>query len=444
MALINCPECGREVSDIAATCPGCGCPITEKDNTIVPDTIDNDVSMPEKQPLYKKRWAQAVALCVVLAVIAGCVVAYQMKKAADEEQAFIEAQVEMPDIVGLSPEEAQILIREASENWVIHFTTDDGTALDSDLAPYRSYQVVSTDPTAGKTLDNRDTSQEITVAIQKPEAVSAVEAMIAAIGEVTLDSQSSVDTALLAFYELPENLRHLVGNSGTLSNAIDEYRVLFLDDLLELLTQRLGGSAWLSAEYSVNGDEVVVNMYAGSASYGPSDDASIREHRRQFSTNADHVAQMLWATATLNVHYGADNTLFYSAVERFEGGFRPTEILSSESSALSSGDVFVFESLTNAEGETKGVEGLSGQDAAGQFFSIAYHSSGEARIYYVGHPFTGVYTIDVDTVTISGIAAHETDLPQDAARPPDSIVGTIDGDTITFVIGGDTIVLRKE
>lgn len=27
MALINCPECGKEISDKAASCPNCGCPI---------------------------------------------------------------------------------------------------------------------------------------------------------------------------------------------------------------------------------------------------------------------------------------------------------------------------------------------------------------------------------------------------------------------------------
>lgn len=27
MALIKCPECGRQVSDKAPTCPGCGSPI---------------------------------------------------------------------------------------------------------------------------------------------------------------------------------------------------------------------------------------------------------------------------------------------------------------------------------------------------------------------------------------------------------------------------------
>lgn len=31
MALINCPECGKEISDKAASCPNCGCPIKKTD-----------------------------------------------------------------------------------------------------------------------------------------------------------------------------------------------------------------------------------------------------------------------------------------------------------------------------------------------------------------------------------------------------------------------------
>ncbi len=30
MALINCPECGREISDRAEACPHCGCPLTKE------------------------------------------------------------------------------------------------------------------------------------------------------------------------------------------------------------------------------------------------------------------------------------------------------------------------------------------------------------------------------------------------------------------------------
>jgi uncharacterized membrane protein YvbJ len=29
MALIKCPECGKEISDQAIKCPKCGCPINE-------------------------------------------------------------------------------------------------------------------------------------------------------------------------------------------------------------------------------------------------------------------------------------------------------------------------------------------------------------------------------------------------------------------------------
>lgn len=39
MALIKCPECGREISDKANFCPGCGCPASEfKQNNVPEDT----------------------------------------------------------------------------------------------------------------------------------------------------------------------------------------------------------------------------------------------------------------------------------------------------------------------------------------------------------------------------------------------------------------------
>lgn len=34
MALITCPECGKEISDKAATCPNCGCPLQQPQQTI--------------------------------------------------------------------------------------------------------------------------------------------------------------------------------------------------------------------------------------------------------------------------------------------------------------------------------------------------------------------------------------------------------------------------
>ena len=48
MALIKCPECGKEISDKAEFCPHCGCPHTvinisnsEKDTTDKSDSTDS-------------------------------------------------------------------------------------------------------------------------------------------------------------------------------------------------------------------------------------------------------------------------------------------------------------------------------------------------------------------------------------------------------------------
>ena len=42
MALIKCPECGKEISDKATVCPNCGYPITTE------PTIDSDADEESK------------------------------------------------------------------------------------------------------------------------------------------------------------------------------------------------------------------------------------------------------------------------------------------------------------------------------------------------------------------------------------------------------------
>jgi len=50
MSLIKCPECGRDVSDKAATCPNCGHPINQTNENLV--QID---SAPQKRKKYRVR-----------------------------------------------------------------------------------------------------------------------------------------------------------------------------------------------------------------------------------------------------------------------------------------------------------------------------------------------------------------------------------------------------
>lgn len=48
MALIKCPECGKQVSDKAEFCPNCGYPISKKVNT----TVRIKVNAPELSPCF--------------------------------------------------------------------------------------------------------------------------------------------------------------------------------------------------------------------------------------------------------------------------------------------------------------------------------------------------------------------------------------------------------
>ena len=42
MALIKCPECGKEISDQAANCPNCGFPVNKSDSQSVPTTQSHE------------------------------------------------------------------------------------------------------------------------------------------------------------------------------------------------------------------------------------------------------------------------------------------------------------------------------------------------------------------------------------------------------------------
>lgn len=64
MALIKCPECGQEISDLARTCPHCGAPNAAAPKAEVPrDVVDGAF---DKGPSGKSR-----GVCAVLAILLG-------------------------------------------------------------------------------------------------------------------------------------------------------------------------------------------------------------------------------------------------------------------------------------------------------------------------------------------------------------------------------------
>ena len=75
MALIKCEECGKEISDKAAACPHCGCPIPQaQEESPSVDIAESAAEQPneqpgpekEKTPFYKTFWFWLIIVLVAL------------------------------------------------------------------------------------------------------------------------------------------------------------------------------------------------------------------------------------------------------------------------------------------------------------------------------------------------------------------------------------------
>lgn len=62
MALIKCPECGKEISDKATTCPNCGCPVKESSNMVQTPPVENTHPAP---PVRKKK-GHGCLVCIII------------------------------------------------------------------------------------------------------------------------------------------------------------------------------------------------------------------------------------------------------------------------------------------------------------------------------------------------------------------------------------------
>jgi len=65
MALIDCPECGHEVSSSAAVCPACAYPV----GTVTPPAPQGTVTVPPEYNWWK------IALSMLVRVVAGAIIA---------------------------------------------------------------------------------------------------------------------------------------------------------------------------------------------------------------------------------------------------------------------------------------------------------------------------------------------------------------------------------
>lgn len=73
MALIKCPECGREISDKATACPGCGYPMTpaaapeDERARLLAEARERD-----KKTSIKIGILMFIGICIMLSIVYFC------------------------------------------------------------------------------------------------------------------------------------------------------------------------------------------------------------------------------------------------------------------------------------------------------------------------------------------------------------------------------------
>ena len=69
MALIKCPECGKEISDKAGKCPHCGYPIEGIENNVEKETDKQEVLEGNKETPKKKKTLNKKVIITISAII---------------------------------------------------------------------------------------------------------------------------------------------------------------------------------------------------------------------------------------------------------------------------------------------------------------------------------------------------------------------------------------
>ncbi len=186
MALINCPECGKEVSDAAELCPNCGYSIKKH----------------KKKPQTKKI---IMIAAVAIAILISSLIVFFVNRLDAEEQASVDNVMTAITNIGEinTKSEAQIAKVE------------------------RSYNALS-----GKCQRHVENYDELVAAREDYNNLRAEEAIeyISKIGEVTLNSQETIDKAKDIYDLLSDEQKTLVTNGEDLFSAIEQLSNLRIDD----------------------------------------------------------------------------------------------------------------------------------------------------------------------------------------------------------------------
>lgn len=263
MALITCPECGKQVSDSAEACPHCGYPIKKKLSEAVPDNSNQTESDPKtpKQKNTKKIIIIAAALIAVVAVVIIVVSMNTLNETEKQNVSKVEA-----SITGAANNPIQAKVDQArgaydkltpkEQRHVSNLKdlTEAQNTIDQSRAEYvdKLYEnlgelsISSKDAVEkvtvqyGQLTDNQKKclkhEKEILSVSEKFAAIETayVEEQINSIGSVsaTSDSKDKIETARKVYSALDADSREKISNYKTLEDAEKQYDNLTVQECI--------------------------------------------------------------------------------------------------------------------------------------------------------------------------------------------------------------------
>lgn len=211
MALINCPECNKEISDTVKKCPHCGIKIKGYKK--------KSMSLKTKKILAIS--GVIIAICIV-ALLGGNAI-FGMDKSEKTQVVILNNKIS---------EKMEFELDEKSESELETYKSSCGEIFEAyeQLRWKQKIRIKGFDDFEKKGKDVEAKIEQI-----RSDEIQKVVSLIDAIGEVTLDSQKKVNDAEEAFGKLDENQKSKVTNSNLVLEArtrLDELNVEYTVDLI--------------------------------------------------------------------------------------------------------------------------------------------------------------------------------------------------------------------
>ena len=232
MALIQCPECGKEISDKVTACPHCGYPLVEEQvQPASPQAVElTGINLSVKNPQKSKKFLiyATVVVCVIVAVVVGLTVkkANDTKKAANEyidnltavRRIMLTGAVDAEKLCGLTHDVWYNTIYEKYDFDTDPYTKDDNGSYHDDFNDSLSalYSDQSTKDAISDIKSNRDSVDELMKQLQNPT-----------------DEFSACYATVDALYDAYCGLTNLATSpTGSLTSYTESYRT-YDDDFLK-------------------------------------------------------------------------------------------------------------------------------------------------------------------------------------------------------------------